>query len=308
MSAIDVKKLVKKFHGQTVLHGIDLDVKPGEVVAIIGPSGSGKTTLLRSINLLEEPDSGTIQVGDITIDAGQPLAKQKEKIRALRQQVGFVFQSFNLFPHRTVLENIIEGPVIVKGEPKEEAVARARELLVKVGLSGKENSYPRRLSGGQQQRVAIARALAMRPEVILFDEPTSALDPELVGEVLNTIRQLADEKRTMVIVTHEMSFARDVADRAIFMDQGQNCGAGAGKSAFHQPTAAAYPAVPREVSDPVSRTDYAGFIPRRRPPSREVPVASPREPAYLPASAGISTGFPTQRQTIPSPAGNHAGR
>lgn len=142
-------------------------------------------------------------------------------IRQLRQHVGFVFQSFNLFPHRTVLENIIEGPVIVKGEPKAEATALALELLAKVGLAGKETRYPRRLSGGQQQRVAIARALAMRPEVILFDEPTSALDPELVGEVLNTIRQLAQEKRTMVIVTHEMGFARDVADRAIFMDQGQ---------------------------------------------------------------------------------------
>lgn len=135
--------------------------------------------------------------------------------------MGFVFQNFNLFPHRTVLENIIEGPVIVKGEAKEDATVRARELLAKVGLAGKETSYPRRLSGGQQQRVAIARALAMRPDVILFDEPTSALDPELVGEVLNTIRQLAQEKRTMVIVTHEMSFARDVADRAIFMDQGR---------------------------------------------------------------------------------------
>ena len=188
MSAIEVKNLVKKFHGQTVLHGIDLEVKPGEVVAIIGPSGSGKTTLLRSINLLEQPEAGTITVGDITIDTARSLSQQKSLIRQLRQHVGFVFQNFNLFPHRTVLENIIEGPVIVKGEPKEEATARARELLAKVGLAGKETSYPRRLSGGQQQRVAIARALAMRPEVILFDEPTSALDPELVGEVLNTIR------------------------------------------------------------------------------------------------------------------------
>ena len=221
MSAIDVKNPVKKFHGQTVLHGIDLEVEQGEVVAIIGPSGSGKTTLLRSINLLEQPEGGTIRVGEITIDTGKSISQQKGLIRQLRQHVGFVFQSFNLFPHRTVLENIIEGPVIVKGEPKEEATARARELLAKVGLAGKETSYPRRLSGGQQQRVAIARALAMRPDVILFDEPTSALDPELVGEVLNTIRQLAQEKRTMVIVTHEMSFARDVADRAIFMDQGR---------------------------------------------------------------------------------------
>ncbi len=235
MSAIEVKNLVKKFHGQTVLHGIDLEVKPGEVVAIIGPSGSGKTTLLRSINLLEQPEAGTITVGDITIDTARSLSQQKSLIRQLRQHVGFVFQNFNLFPHRTVLENIIEGPVIVKGEPKEEATARARELLAKVGLAGKETSYPRRLSGGQQQRVAIARALAMRPEVILFDEPTSALDPELVGEVLNTIRQLAQEKRTMVIVTHEMSFARDVADRAIFMDQGRIVEQGVAKALFADP-------------------------------------------------------------------------
>ncbi|WP_447214693.1 L-cystine ABC transporter ATP-binding protein TcyN [Citrobacter pasteurii] len=235
MSTIEVRNLVKKFHGQTVLHGIDLDVKPGEVVAIIGPSGSGKTTLLRSINLLEQPEAGTIKVGDITIDIARSLSQQKGQIRQLRQHVGFVFQNFNLFPHRTVLENIIEGPVIVKGEPKAEATARARELLAKVGLAGKESSYPRRLSGGQQQRVAIARALAMRPEVILFDEPTSALDPELVGEVLNTIRQLAQEKRTMVIVTHEMSFARDVADRAIFMDQGKIVEQGPAKSLFTHP-------------------------------------------------------------------------
>ncbi|ELY6345021.1 L-cystine ABC transporter ATP-binding protein YecC [Cronobacter muytjensii] len=236
MSAIEVKKLVKKFHGQTVLHGIDLEVQTGEVVAIIGPSGSGKTTLLRSINLLEQPESGTVRVGDILIDTAKPAREQRGLVRALRQQVGFVFQSFNLFPHRTVLENIIEGPVIVKGEPKADATARARELLAKVGLSGKENSYPKRLSGGQQQRVAIARALAMRPEVILFDEPTSALDPELVGEVLNTIRQLAQEKRTMVIVTHEMSFARDVADRAIFMDQGKIVEQGEAKALFANPT------------------------------------------------------------------------
>ncbi|MFC0227304.1 L-cystine ABC transporter ATP-binding protein TcyN [Serratia aquatilis] len=235
MSAIEVKQLVKQFKGQTVLHGIDLEVNSGEVVAIIGPSGSGKTTLLRSINLLEVPDSGTIRVGDILIDGARPLSKQKNQVRALRQQVGFVFQSFNLFPHRSVLENITEGPVIVKGEAKASAEQRAHELLAKVGLSGKEHAYPKRLSGGQQQRVAIARALAMQPEVILFDEPTSALDPELVGEVLNTIRALAEEKRTMVIVTHEMSFARDVADRAIFMDHGRIVEQGPAKELFANP-------------------------------------------------------------------------
>ena len=221
MSAIEVKNLVKKFHGQTVLHGIDLEVQTGEVVAIIGPSGSGKTTLLRSINLLEQPESGTVRVGDITIDTAKSAREQRGLVRELRQQVGFVFQSFNLFPHRTVLENIIEGPVIVKGEPKAEATARARELLAKVGLSGKENSYPKRLSGGQQQRVAIARALCMDPIAMLFDEPTSALDPEMINEVLDVMVELANEGMTMMVVTHEMGFARKVANRVIFMDEGK---------------------------------------------------------------------------------------
>lgn len=235
VSTIEVKNLTKSFNGNTVLHGVDLTVEKGEVVAIIGPSGSGKTTLLRSINLLEEPDGGTIQVGDVTIHGDQPLGRQKAAIRKLRQEVGFVFQNFNLFPHRTVLENIIEGPVVVKGEKRDVVVTRARELLAKVGLKGKEDAFPKRLSGGQQQRVAIARALAMQPEVILFDEPTSALDPELVGEVLSTIRALAEENRTMVIVTHEMSFARDVANRAIFMDEGRIVEQGAAKELFANP-------------------------------------------------------------------------
>ena len=232
---IEVRALTKVFNGQTVLKGIDLDVATGEVVAIIGPSGSGKTTLLRCLNLLEEPDGGTIRVGDMFIDASKPLAKQKELIRSLRQRVGFVFQNFNLFPHRTALENIIEGPLVVKKEARATAVERARALLAKVGLAGKEDAYPRRLSGGQQQRVAIARALAMEPDVILFDEPTSALDPELVGEVLATIRGLAEENRTMIIVTHEMSFARDVANRVVFIDQGVIVEQGEAKALFANP-------------------------------------------------------------------------
>ncbi|SDH93352.1 L-cystine ABC transporter ATP-binding protein /Diaminopimelate ABC transporter ATP-binding protein [Pseudomonas delhiensis] len=232
---IEVRKLTKRFRGQEVLKGIDLSVAAGEVVAIIGPSGSGKTTLLRCLNLLEIPNGGTIRVGDIEIDASRPLKPQQGLIRKLRQHVGFVFQNFNLFPHRTALENVIEGPVIVKKEPRESAVQRARQLLAKVGLAGKEDAYPKRLSGGQQQRVAIARALAMQPDVILFDEPTSALDPELVGEVLATIRGLAQEKRTMVIVTHEMSFARDVANRAIFIDKGVIVEQGDAKALFAQP-------------------------------------------------------------------------
>lgn len=232
---ITVRNLTKSFKGQAVLKGIDLTIKPGEVVAIIGPSGSGKTTLLRCLNLLEEPDGGTLQLGRIEIDANQPLKQQQWLIRQLRQHVGFVFQNFNLFPHRTALENVIEGPVVVKKEPRERAIARARALLAKVGLAGKEDAYPKRLSGGQQQRVAIARALAMEPDVILFDEPTSALDPELVGEVLTTIRGLAEEKRTMVIVTHEMSFARDVANRAIFIDKGVIVEQGDAKTLFSAP-------------------------------------------------------------------------
>jgi cystine transport system ATP-binding protein len=232
---IVVEKLTKEFRGIEVLKGIDLRVEPGEVVAIIGPSGSGKTTFLRCLNFLEEPTSGTIVVGDIKIDGSRPLSQQQGLIRQLRQHVGFVFQNFNLFPHRTALENVIEGPVVVKKMDKEKALALGRSLLAKVGLAGKEDAYPRRLSGGQQQRVAIARALAMEPEVILFDEPTSALDPELVGEVLTTIRALAEEKRTMVIVTHEMSFARDVANRVVFIDKGVIVEQGDAKALFANP-------------------------------------------------------------------------
>ena len=220
--------------GDAVVHALDhvsVEIGVGEFTSIMGPSGSGKSTMMNILGCLDRPTSGQYYLD------GKEVAgySDDELARTRNAKIGFVFQNFNLFPHRTVLENIIEGPVIVKGEPKAEATARARELQAKVGLAGKETSYPRRLSGGQQQRVAIARALAMRPEVILFDEPTSALDPELVGEVLNTIRQLAQEKRTMVIVTHEMSFARDVADRAIFMDQGRIVEQGPAKSLFTHP-------------------------------------------------------------------------
>ena len=181
------------------------------------------------------PSGGQITVGSIAIDADQPLKSQQGLVRKLRQHVGFVFQNFNLFPHRTALENVIEGPIVVKKMPRAAADALGRKLLARVGLAGKEDAYPRRLSGGQQQRVAIARALAMEPEVILFDEPTSALDPELVGEVLATIRSLAEENRTMVIVTHEMSFARDVANRVIFFDKGVIVEQGDAKALFANP-------------------------------------------------------------------------
>ena len=232
---IEVERLTKRFNGQTVLDGIDLTVETGEVIAIIGPSGSGKTTFLRCLNFLETPDAGRIRLADIRIDAERPLKAQQGAIRRLRQQAGFVFQNFNLFPHRTALENVIEGPLVVRKIARDQAEALGRRLLVKVGLAGKEDAYPRRLSGGQQQRVAIARALAMEPQVMLFDEPPSALDPELVGEVLATIRGLAQERRTLIIVTHEMSFARDVANRVIFFDQGAIVEQGEAKALFANP-------------------------------------------------------------------------
>jgi len=214
MSAIDARGLKKSFGDTPVLAGVDLTVDPGEVVAIIGPSGSGKSTLLRCLAGLELLNGGDLTIAGVTAGGKVPLAK------VLNGRVGFVFQSFNLFPHKTALENVIEGPVIVRKEDPAKARARGVALLEKVGLGGRADAYPAALSGGQQQRCAIARALAMDPEVILFDEPTSALDPELVGEVLAVIRDLAAEKRTMVIVTHQMDFARDVADRTIFMDGG----------------------------------------------------------------------------------------
>ena len=213
---ISVKDLVKEYnHGDVVaLDHCDLDVKKGEVVAIIGPSGSGKSTLLRSLNLLEEPTAGEIYF------EGVELSSKKVDINRHRQKMGMVFQHFNLFPHKTVLENIMMAPVTLKLKTQQEAQAQAVKLLERVGLADKKDEYPNMLSGGQKQRIAIVRALAMEPEVMLFDEPTSALDPEMVGEVLDLMRQLAHNGMTMVVVTHEMGFAREVADRVIFMDSG----------------------------------------------------------------------------------------
>lgn len=215
MSAIEAVGLSKRFGDTAVLNGVDLAVASGEVVAVIGPSGSGKSTLLRCLAGLEALSGGTLSIVGVQAGGKAPLA------RALKGRVGFVFQNFNLFPHKTAVENVAEAPIVVRGEPPAKARERAMELLTKVGLAHRADAYPGALSGGQQQRCAIARALAMDPEVILFDEPTSALDPELVGEVLAVIRDLAAEKRTMIIVTHQMDFAREVADRTIFMDEGR---------------------------------------------------------------------------------------
>ncbi|MFM1651689.1 amino acid ABC transporter ATP-binding protein [Brevibacillus sp. B_LB10_24] len=211
---IQVKNLHKSYGKLEVLKGIDCQIREGEVVCVIGPSGSGKSTFLRCLNLLEEITSGQVLIGDYDLTHG------KTDINKVRTEVGMVFQQFNLFPHKTAIENVMLAPVIVKNVPKEAARTRALELLDKVGLKEKANAYPGNLSGGQMQRVAIARALAMDPKIMLFDEPTSALDPELVGEVLNVMKDLAREGMTMVVVTHEMGFAREVADRVIFMDQG----------------------------------------------------------------------------------------
>ena len=215
---VRVRALAKSFGDNRVLRGIDLDVAPGSVTVIIGPSGSGKTTLLRCLNALEIPDAGTVEVAGTTLDFA--TRHNQAELRRLRARSGMVFQSHQLFPHRTALENLTEGPVHAQRRPVAEATAEARALLQKVGLAEKADAYPHELSGGQQQRVGIARALALRPQLILFDEPTSALDPETVGEVLTVMRDLAAEGWTMIVVTHEIRFAQQVADHVVFIDGG----------------------------------------------------------------------------------------
>jgi L-cystine transport system ATP-binding protein len=217
---ITVENLNKRFKDLEVLRGINLTIEKGKTAVIIGPSGSGKTTFLRCLNLLEVPEEGKIALGEKAISFSANKKLSSSTITSFRQQTGMVFQSYNLFPHLTAIENVMEGQVVVIKRDKATARKKAQDLLEKVGLKDRANMYPHQLSGGQQQRVGIARAMAMDPDVLLFDEPTSALDPELVGEVLKVMKDLAEEGMTMVVVTHEMSFARDVADLVIFMDQG----------------------------------------------------------------------------------------
>ncbi|MFD3494933.1 amino acid ABC transporter ATP-binding protein [Streptomyces sp. NPDC058690] len=228
-AAIEIQGLHKSFGDVEVLRGIDFTVAPGEVVCVVGPSGSGKSTLLRCVNLLEDPTSGTVTVG------GVDMTDPDIDLDAMRRRIGMVFQQFNLFPHLNVLDNLTIAQRRVLGRGREEAGRIARENLAKVGLADREDSFPAQLSGGQQQRVAIARALSMGPGLMLFDEPTSALDPELVGDVLGVMRALADEGMTMLVVTHEMGFARDVADRVVFMDDGRVVEEGAPEDVLARP-------------------------------------------------------------------------
>ncbi|ERH28668.1 amino acid ABC transporter ATP-binding protein [Aggregatibacter sp. oral taxon 458] len=232
---LEVNNIHKTFNGNPVLKGIDFHIEKGEVVAILGPSGSGKTTFLRCLNLLERPELGTLRFcdGSLTLDFSHKISKADEL--KLRRRSSMVFQQYNLFPHRTALENVMEGMVVVQKKSKAEAEQRAVELLTKVGLKDKMHLYPSQLSGGQQQRVGIARALAVQPDIILLDEPTSALDPELVGEVLQTLKLLAQEGWTMIIVTHEMQFARDVADRVILMADGNVVEQNSAREFFENP-------------------------------------------------------------------------
>lgn len=217
-SEIIVKGLVKRFGQNVVLNGIDLSLKPGERVAIIGPSGTGKSTLLRCLNFLDRPDEGQITLGDLTVDVARA---SKQDILALRRRTSFVFQNYALFANKNARQNITEGLTVVRGWSREKANARADEILAQIGLADRGGSYPAAMSGGQQQRVGIGRAMALDADLMLFDEPTSALDPEWVGEVLDLIRRIADGRQTMLIVTHEMQFAREIADRIIFMDGGR---------------------------------------------------------------------------------------
>lgn len=233
-SLLEITGLQKSFGANHVLRGIDVQVPVGSVTVLIGPSGSGKTTVLRSLNALEIPDAGVVRIGDVAIDFSTPV--DKRAIAKLRAQSGMVFQGHNLFPHLTVLENVTEGPRVVQKRPRDEVRGEALGLLERVGLADKADQYPFELSGGQQQRVGIARALAIRPRLMLFDEPTSALDPELVGEVLSVMKDLAGDGWTMVVVTHEMRFARQVADQVIFLDGGVVVERGAPSDVLDTPT------------------------------------------------------------------------
>jgi len=232
---VKVKDLHKYFGRNHVLRGIDLEVRKGEVIVLIGPSGSGKSTFLRCLNFLEDPTTGEIAVGGVHVVCGSHGGAFKKAVHEIRMKCGMVFQEFNLFPHKDATENVTEGPILVRGEKKDDAVRKAQELLTRVGLADRMDFFPSQLSGGQKQRVAIARAMAMEPILMLFDEPTSALDPELIGEVLKVMKDLAKQGMTMIVVSHEMGFSRDVADRVVYMDEGVFIEQGPPADVFYHP-------------------------------------------------------------------------
>jgi L-cystine transport system ATP-binding protein len=246
---LTVRDVHKAFGDLHVLRGISFDVSAGTVTAVIGPSGSGKTTVLRTLNALDQADSGEITVGDVAVDFGRPV--NRATLARFRAQSGMVFQAHNLFPHKTVLQNVTEGPVVVQKRPRGEAVEEAKRLLAQVGLGEKADQYPYQLSGGQQQRVGIARALALRPKLMLFDEPTSALDPELVGDVLRVIKDLASQGWTMVIVTHEIRFAQQVADQVLFIDGGTVLESGPPQQVLVEPAEARTRQFLQRILDPI---------------------------------------------------------
>ncbi len=257
---VEIRDLHKSFGAVQVLRGIDVTIEPGTVTVLLGPSGSGKTTILRSINALDLPDAGTVRVSDVEVDFsalkrgrhGHAVGESSRQVTALRARSGMVFQQHNLFPHRTALQNVTEGLTVVQKVAAGPAEATGRELLERVGLADQADKYPNQLSGGQQQRVGIARALALRPDLLLFDEPTSALDPELVGEVLAVMRSLAAEGRTMLVVTHEIRFARDVADRVAFMDAGVVMEQGSPAEVIDHPREPRTQAFLRRILDPLA--------------------------------------------------------
>jgi ABC-type polar amino acid transport system ATPase subunit len=293
---VKVKDLQKYFGKNHVLKGVNVEVHKGEVVVLIGPSGSGKSTFLRCLNFLEDPTTGDITIGDAHVKCGSHGKAFKTGIHDIRMKCGMVFQEFNLFPHKSATENVMEAPVLVKGENKAKAEKRARELLTKVGLGDRVDYFPSQLSGGQKQRVAIARALAMDPDLMLFDEPTSALDPELIGEVLRVMKELADGGMTMIVVSHEMAFARDVADRVVYMDEGYFIEEGPPSQVFFHP------------KDERTRQFLRHVLPESEPEhAAELGITAPGEEPdageAAPAPGADSAGIP-EEPTAQGPAGN----
>ena len=285
---VNVKDLHKYFGRNHVLKGIDLEVHKGEVIVLIGPSGSGKSTFLRCLNFLEDPTTGEITVGGVHVVCGSHGGAFKKAVHEIRMKCGMVFQEFNLFPHKDATENVTEGPILVRGEKKADAVRKAQELLTRVGLAERMDFFPSQLSGGQKQRVAIARAMAMEPILMLFDEPTSALDPELIGEVLKVMKDLAKQGMTMIVVSHEMGFSRDVADRVVYMDEGVFIEQGPPTDVFYHP------------KDDRTKRFLRHILPEKEPQhAAELGIVAEQEDSALPETP-IGPGAPGE---MPLPPG-----